>query len=80
MSTTTLTPWQSVRLTEDGEAFWSYAPGDEDFIEKLDEYRRTGSLHGHFLEMLPGQDPERAWVWGEKPEEIDWTGFPEVAA
>ena len=52
----------------------------EQRIELLREYRDTGSITDYFLTPIEGQstEPEDAWEAGAKPDEIDWTGFPEA--
>src|SRR5690606_9852236 len=44
----------------------------------LDEYRRTGGMHGAFFAPLglPHEDPDDASTWGPaSPEHVDWGGF-----
>jgi len=45
---------------------------------KLDEFRRTGGMHGAFFAPLglPHEDPEDASTWGPaSPDDVDWEGF-----
>lgn len=44
----------------------------------LDEYRRTGGMHGAFFAPLglPHEDPDDASTWGPpSPDAVDWEGF-----
>lgn len=44
----------------------------------LDEFRRTGSMHGAFFARIgaPHEDPEDASTWGPaSPDDVDWEGF-----
>ena len=66
------TNWQNVQFEDNLEL--------KQRIELLREYRDTGSITDYFLTPLEGQstEPEDAWKAGVKPDEIDWTGFPEA--
>lgn len=44
----------------------------------LDEFRRTGGMHGAFFAPLglPHEDPDDASTWGPpSPDAVDWEGF-----
>jgi len=64
--------WQNVQFEDDLPL--------EQRIELLRQYRDTGSITDYFLTPIEGQstEPEDAWEAGAKPDEIDWTGFPEA--
>lgn len=50
-------------------------------LEALDQFRRTGSIMGHFFRRIGGrhENPEDVSTWGPHgPEDIDWTGFDEA--
>jgi hypothetical protein len=51
----------------------------EQMLRRLNEFRTQNSMSDFFFrEPEDGQstDPDDAWTWGPKREDIDWTGFP----
>ena len=48
-------------------------------IKLLEEYLNTGKIQGYFLSPVEGQstDPNDAYDAGIKPNQIDWTDFPQ---
>ena len=76
MTTTRLTPWQSITLT-DGER--DIPATSARGIIALDECRRTGSMSGYWpcdTEELTALDEVAAADAGPSVEAIDWTGLP----
>lgn len=69
--------WQDLQLLDvDGRT--PLKVDEETRHRLLDEYRRTGSMHGAFFAPLglPHENPEDASTWGpELPEHVDWAGF-----
>lgn len=73
-----LIPWQSVPLTDGTH---DLDPTSELGLQRLDEYRRKGSIRGYWpctaaqLATYAADDPAVAEA-GVAVEAIDWTGFP----
>ena len=71
------THWRELRLLDvDGRTPLNV---DEETRRRLlDEYRRTGSMHGAFFARIgaPHEDPEDASTWGPaSPEHVGWAGL-----
>jgi hypothetical protein len=78
MTTTRLTPWQSITLTDSTRDVPATSARG---IIALDEYRRTGSMAGYWpcdTEELAALDEVAAADAGLSVEEIDWSAFPAV--
>lgn len=68
-----MTHWQQIVLWADRE-YYPYREGDEEFIKSLRQYKDEGIISDYFI---CDSDGNASWDTGPKPDQIDWTGFPE---
>ncbi len=75
-----MTPWADLILI-DAHSTRELPAGEPEARAALAEYRRRGCIAGWYLART--EEQEEAYLdpseWGPSVEQIDWTGFAEVA-